>query len=157
MGSTPLPWQTTPWPKGGGKGQEQRACYTCGQTGHLARDCPSQRQVNEVGEALQEPEVLFIGDIGIFEKPKKVVKKKKKVEIKEQLVTGGMFEILGSEADFKTAIKVEEDVLRRCWEVLRSSVGRPPVDNDDGQEDNNNHNTYGHRRAPKNKARAKMD
>ena len=76
-------WQAQRWPKGVGKGAgETRACYSCGKTGHLARDCLSQRQVNEVAEELQEPEVLCIGDVGVFRKPKIVVKKKI-VEIKE--------------------------------------------------------------------------
>ena len=65
--------------------------------------------MNEVGEELQEPEILFIGDVGIFEKPKKVAKRKT-VEIKEQKVKGSMFEILRSEAEFDTAIEVKKDI-----------------------------------------------
>ena len=32
MGSIPLPWQLGQWPKGGGKGREERACYNCSKT-----------------------------------------------------------------------------------------------------------------------------
>ena len=67
--------------------------------------------MNEVAEELQEPEVFFIGDVGVFKRPKKVAKKKT-VEIKEQAEKGGkfMFEILDSEADFDTAVEVKKDI-----------------------------------------------
>ena len=58
---------------------------------------------------MQEPEILFIGDVGIFEKLKKVAKRKI-VEIKEQKVKGCMFEILRSEAEFDTAIEVKKNI-----------------------------------------------
>ena len=66
--------------------------------------------MNEVAEELQEPEVLFIGDVGVFRKPKIVVKKRI-VEIKEQAKKGGkfMFEILDSEAVFDTAIEMKKE------------------------------------------------
>ena len=49
-------------------GWQQRACFNCGSTGHLARECPSRagqaQQVREVvREELDEPEILFIGHL----------------------------------------------------------------------------------------------
>ena len=52
------------WEKGGGgKGYGQpRACFTCGSLDHLARFCPSNKQVNEISSGpIGEPEILFIG------------------------------------------------------------------------------------------------
>ena len=49
--------------KGGdGKGGMQRACFGCGATDHLLRDCPKNpAKINQVEE--REPEILFIGHV----------------------------------------------------------------------------------------------
>ena len=66
---------------GGGKGQEnpkgtQRACFTCGATDHLMKDCPEKvQQVQKV----EEPEVLFIGKVGSVEEEWKRMPMKIKV------------------------------------------------------------------------------
>ena len=56
--------------KGDGKGAKSgwiaptvKACFSCGSTTHLVRDCPNNgdRRVQEVRDESSEPEVLFIG------------------------------------------------------------------------------------------------
>ena len=46
---------------GGGFGKGKRACFERGTLDHLARNCPSRRQVNDV--TVDESEVLFIGAV----------------------------------------------------------------------------------------------
>ena len=62
--------------KGDGKGGKSgwaaplvKACFSCGSTSHLARDCPNTRDrtVQEVRDEASEPEVLFIGHTEAFE------------------------------------------------------------------------------------------
>ena len=54
--------------KGGWAPQMPKACFGCGSTTHLMRDCPNNpnkmdRQVQEVREEGNEPEILFIGHL----------------------------------------------------------------------------------------------
>ena len=74
------------WEKGGGKGDGQpRACFSCGSLDHLARFCPSNKQVNEISSGpTGEPEVLFIGAAEVVEAQKKT-KGTKKASILERI------------------------------------------------------------------------
>ena len=46
---------------GGGKGGMRKACFGCGSTEHVIKDCPKNTNVQQVEEDV--PEILFIGNV----------------------------------------------------------------------------------------------
>ena len=49
---------------GKGGGSTMRACFGCGSTDHILRDCPKQaNKVNQVTEEQEQDEILFIGRV----------------------------------------------------------------------------------------------
>ena len=122
--------------KGGdGKGGMPRACFGCGATDHLLRDCPNNpSKVNQV-EQEQEPEVLFIGNVR--DEWKKVPMKvnmanrnNMNTQVSQTFKEGNRFRVLevDEEDDFEDevvhvrAVEMNEQSAGREWEHVLAKV-----------------------------------
>lgn len=95
--------------KGYGKGGMPRACFGCGSTEHLMRDCPRNTKIQSVED--ETPEVLFIGNV-----QKQNEEEWRRVSMKVTL------------GDFVRAPVVKKPVEKNRFKVLE--VGEDDDDND---------------------------